>query len=81
MSLTVKNRVVSILVALLFLPVSSRGQEKQRGAMPERNSIDWFDFAANYHEKPLLLKILLTIHRPLSRLLPANFTRHRGKYV
>ncbi len=51
-----KVRVISIslLVAVLFLPVISLGQEQS----VERKSIDCFYTDANYHSKTLLLKLL-----------------------
>ena len=54
-----KYRIASILlpVIILFLPVISLGQE-QRSGMPERNSIEWFRIDADFHTKPLLLKML-----------------------
>jgi hypothetical protein len=53
-----QRRVLSIsfLVVVLFLPLIALGQEQ--GSMPERNSIDWFYQDANYHTKPLLMKLL-----------------------
>ena len=41
---------IIIVLAVLFLPVIALVQD--------RRSIDWFDYDANHHSKPLLLKLL-----------------------
>lgn len=55
-----KVRVASIsfLVAVLFLPVISLGQEQRTNIPAEGKPIDWFYEDANYHSKTLLLKLL-----------------------
>lgn len=47
---------VAVLVVVL-LPVTAWGQE-QTTIAPERKPIDWFHEDANFHKKPLLIKLL-----------------------
>lgn len=53
-----KVRIASIyiLLAVLFLPVVSLGQEQRTTLPAERKPIDWFYQDANYHSKTLLGK-------------------------
>ena len=54
----VRFAAISLLMAALFLPAISMGQEQKGDAPTERKSIDWFHLDADYHPKTLILKHL-----------------------
>ena len=54
----VRFAAISLLMAALFLPATSTGQEQKGDAPRERKSIDWFHLDANHHPKTLVLKHL-----------------------
>jgi hypothetical protein len=49
---------ISFVVAVLFLPAVSLGQQAGTSIPGERKSIDWFHVDANYHPNTLLFKLL-----------------------
>ena len=49
---------ICLLVAVLFLPAISLGQEQKSNSPAERKSIDWFYEDAQHHSKTLVLKLL-----------------------
>lgn len=57
-NMKVRVGAISFLIAVLFFPVLSFGQEQRTNVLTERKPIDWFYQDANYHSKTLLLKLL-----------------------